>query len=124
MAEILVLDDIQDAAQLVRKILERRGHTVHAFTEEQEALEFARKNKVELAILDIKLKKMSGIQVLRQLKEIDASIKALMLTGYPTIDTAREALDLGASEYCVKPIDKDELEKKVDTTLGLEGSGE
>lgn len=124
MAQILVLDDIYDAAHLVRKILERRGHVVHAFTEEQEALEFAKGNKLELAILDIKLKKMSGVQVLKQLKEIDPEIKALMLTGYPTIETAREALDLGATEYCVKPIDKDELEKKVDAALGLPGSAE
>ena len=41
-----------------------------------------------------------------------------MLTGYPTIETARECLNLGAAEYCVKPIDKDELEEKVAQVLG------
>lgn len=40
-----------------------------------------------------------------------------MLTGYPTIETARECIKLGASEYCVKPIDKDELEERVDEAL-------
>lgn len=113
MAEILVLDDVLDAVILIRKILERQGHSVHPFTEEEEAIAFAGTNHVDLAILDIKLKKMSGIQVLEQLKKIVPPMKAIMLTGYPTIETAREALELGAGEYCVKPIDKKELEEKV-----------
>lgn len=117
MADILVLDDVLDAVILIRKILERKGHTVHAFTEEEEAILFAGANRVDLAILDIKLKKMSGIQVLEQLKQVVPEMKAIMLTGYPTIETAREALDLGAGEYCVKPIDKQELEEKVAQVL-------
>jgi len=44
----------------------------------------------------------------------------IMLTGYPTLETARESLRLGASEYCVKPIDKEELEEKVDSALKAE----
>lgn len=117
MADILVLDDVLDAVILIKKILGRQGHTVHAFTEEEEAINFAGNNQVDLAILDIKLKKMSGIKVLEQLKKIEPKMKAIMLTGYPTIETAREALDLGAGEYCVKPIDKQELEEKVAEVL-------
>lgn len=117
MAEILVLDDVLDAVVLVKKILSRQGHTVHTFTEEEEAIGYAEKNHVDLAILDIKLKKMSGIQVLEQLKNISPAMKVIMLTGYPTIETAREAIELGAGEYCVKPIDKQELEEKVAEVL-------
>ncbi len=117
MAKILVLDDVLDAGILIKKILEKKGHEVHSFTEEEEALDFARKNEVDLAILDIKLKKMSGVEILEELKKISPSIKAIMLTGYPTIETARESLRLGAGEYCVKPIDKEELEEKVSTVL-------
>ena len=117
MAEILALDDVQDAVTLIAKILAKQGHHVHAFTEEEDAINFARANKVELAILDIKLKKMSGIEVLAKLKEIDAQMGAIMLTGYPTVETAREAISLGADEYCVKPIDRDELEEKVSKVL-------
>ncbi|MCG6931762.1 MAG: response regulator [Desulfofustis sp.] len=117
MAEILVLDDVFDAVLLIRKILERKGHTLHTFTEEEEALAFASAQPLDLAILDIKLKKMSGIQVLEKLRQINAGIKAIMLTGYPTIETARQALELGAAAYCVKPIDKQELEEKVEQVL-------
>jgi DNA-binding NtrC family response regulator len=117
MAEIIVLDDVLDAVILIKKILTKQGHTVHTFTEEEEAIEYAEKNHIDLAILDIKLKKMSGIQVLEQLKKLCPELKAIMLTGYPTIETAREAIELGAGEYCVKPIDKKELEEKVAEVL-------
>jgi DNA-binding NtrC family response regulator len=112
MAEILTLDDVLDATVLVGKILRKKGHTVHTFTEEDEAIAFARKHPVDLAILDIKLKKMSGIEVLAVLKEDNPAVRAIMLTGYPTMETAREAISLGADEYCVKPIDRASWRRK------------
>jgi DNA-binding NtrC family response regulator len=117
MAVILTLDDVLDASVLVGKILRKRGYTVHTFTEEDEAIAFARENPVDLAILDIKLKKMSGVEVLALLKEDNPAMGAIMLTGYPTVETAREAISLGADEYCVKPIDRGELEEKVEKVL-------
>ncbi|BBD09830.1 response regulator [Desulfovibrio ferrophilus] len=118
MAHIIVLDDVMDAGVLIKRILERKGHSVTSFTEEEEALEHCRKNPVDLAILDIKLKKMTGVEVLEEIRKISKAIKVMMLTGYPTLETARECQQLGAEDYCVKPIDKDELEQKVDTILG------
>lgn len=117
MAEILILDDVLDATVLVGKILSKKGHSVHTFTEEKAALDFARTNPVDLAILDIKLEKMSGVEVLAQLKQSCPDMHAIMLTGYPTVETAREAINLGAAEYCVKPIDRQELEDKVEKVL-------
>jgi DNA-binding NtrC family response regulator len=117
MAEILALDDVQDATVLIGKILSKKGHKVHTFTEEDEAINFAKEHKIDLAILDIKLKKMSGVEVLGLLKESTPDMHAIMLTGYPTVETAREAISLGADEYCVKPIDRDELEEKVELVL-------
>lgn len=117
MARILVLDDVLEAVKAIKKILTRKGHEVIGFTEEEEAIAYARDHEVDLAVLDIKLKKMSGVQVLEELKKINSNIKVIMLTGYPGLDTASEALQLGAEEYCVKPIDKDELELKVSVVL-------
>ncbi|MCP4670326.1 MAG: response regulator [Desulfobacula sp.] len=117
MANILALDDVTDAGNLIKRILEKKGHTVFAFSEEEDAIAFVKSKEIDLAILDIKLKKMSGVEVLEELKKISPSIKVIMLTGYPTIETARECINLGAAEYCVKPIDKDELEEKVEEVL-------
>lgn len=117
MTEILILDDVLDAAVLMGKILTKSGYTTHTFTEEAEAVQFAKENRIDLAILDIKLKKVSGIEVLTILKQIWPHVRVIMLTGYPTVETARESLRRGADEYCVKPIDRGELEAKVAAIL-------
>ncbi len=119
MATILVLDDEPDAVILMQRVLKRRGHEVSVFTEEEEAIDFARSCRIDLAILDIKLKKMSGVQVLEELKKINPAMHAMMLTGFPTLDTAKRAVILGADLYCVKPIEIDELERKVASLLGV-----
>jgi len=116
MAKILVLDDEKDACDLIERILSS-AHTVNTFTEEQDAIDFAKHGDVDLAILDIKLKTMSGVDVLEKLKKDNPDLKAIMLTGYPTVETARRSLTLGAHEYLVKPIDIDELEQKVKKVL-------
>ena len=117
MATVLVLDDVLDAVVLLRRILEKKGHHVVGFTEEEEAVAHVKTNRVDLVILDIKLKKMDGVEVLAEMKKADPQIRAIMLTGYPTLESARESLQLGASEYCVKPIDKEEIEEKVEKVL-------
>ena len=117
MADIIVLDDVIDAGVLIKRILERKGHAVTVFTEEEEALAHIGKAKPAMAILDIKLKKMTGVEVLEEIKKRSPATLVIMLTGYPTLETARESVRLGACEYCVKPIDKDELERKVAEAL-------
>jgi DNA-binding response OmpR family regulator len=117
MAAILVLDDEPDAVVLIQRVLKRKGHEVFVFTEEEQAIAFVRSRPVDLAILDIKLKKMSGIEVLEALKKINPEMRAMMLTGFPTLETAKRAVSLGADQYCVKPIEIDELVQKVTAML-------
>jgi CheY-like chemotaxis protein len=121
MVRILVLDDVQEAADAVQKILVKRGYEVIGFTDEEAAIDYVEEHPLDLAILDIKLKKMDGVQVLRKLKEIQPDINVIMLTGYPTHATVEEAMRLGANAYCLKPIDRSELEKKVDEVLSKAG---
>jgi flavin reductase (DIM6/NTAB) family NADH-FMN oxidoreductase RutF/CheY-like chemotaxis protein len=120
MAQILVLDDVQEAVDAVRRVLERRGYEVAGFTDEDAAIDHVKNHPVDLAILDIKLKKMDGVQVLGKLKEIQPSIKVIMLTGYPTHATVEKAMQLGANAYCMKPIDRSEIESKVAEVLAQE----
>ncbi len=117
MGNILVLDDVLDAGVMIKRILERKGHQVAVFTEEEAALGHARTQPVEVAILDIRLKKMSGVDMLEEIKKVSPRIQVIMLTGYPTLETARQSKELGAFDYCIKPIDKDELEEKVANAL-------
>jgi DNA-binding response OmpR family regulator len=118
MSRILVLDDEIDAGVLIHRVLKSKGYDVFVFTEEEEAIAFAQSASVDLAILDIRLKRMSGMEVLEELKKINPAMHAIMLTGFPTIETAKRAEELGASQYCVKPIEVDELEERVASILG------
>jgi DNA-binding NtrC family response regulator len=118
MANILVLDDELDAVLFVKRALQSEGHKVSVFTEEEEAIAFAVASPVDLAILDIHLKKMNGIEVLEVLKKINPSMRAMILTGYPTPETARKAVELGVEEYCTKPIEIQQIEWKVASILG------
>lgn len=117
MGDILVLDDVMDAGVMIKRILERKGHQVTVFTEEEAALGHVRTHPVEVAIVDIRLKKMSGVDMLQELKKVSPHIQVIMLTGYPTLETARQSRELGAFDYCIKPIDKEELEEKVASAL-------
>ena len=94
---------------------------MHTFTDEEDALTYVRHHRVDLAILDVRLKKMSGVDVLARLKKISPATQVIILTAYPTIETTRESLRLGASEICTKPIDTQALEDKVAAVL--RGSG-
>ena len=120
MDRILLLDDVLDAVKLGKRVLEKEGREVVGFTEEEDALAYARRHKIDLAVMDIKLKKMNGIQVLEELKKISPDMDAVILTAYPTPETVREARRFGVSEYCVKPIDNDTLEEKVSKLLAAQ----
>ncbi|MFA7347638.1 MAG: response regulator [Desulfurivibrionaceae bacterium] len=121
MARILVLDDVLDAGILIQRILQRKGHVVHVFHDEDEALRFTEKNPVDLAILDMNLRKMDGLDVLAEMQKSLPHLSAIMLTGLPDVDMARQAFALGAVAYCAKPIDKDRLEERVAQAL-LDGA--
>lgn len=117
MARILILDDIADAVKMMKRILESSGHEVFPFTDEIEALDFLARTPVDLAILDIRLKRMSGLDVLDKIKASCPTTRVMMLTGHPTAESLRESKRLGASAYCVKPIDTHQLEKEIAALL-------
>ncbi len=116
MKRILILDDEKDACMLMERIL-RPSYEVVSFTEAKDALDYARAHEVDLAVLDLKLKETTGIQVLEELRKDRPDLKALILTGYPTVQTAHEAITLGAFDYLTKPLDIDQLEAKIKEVL-------
>lgn len=122
MARILVLDDVADSAMMVKKILEKQGHEVRIFQDEDEALRFAADQPVDLAILDVKLRKLDGTEVLAELKKLQPRLAAIMLTGFPTKSGAQQAMRLGAAAYCAKPIEKQVLEETVAAILSRAGT--
>ncbi len=101
---LLIVDDEEGPRQSV-KIVFKDEYNVLMASDGAAGLELARKNKVDVAILDILMAGMTGIEVLKQLKEFSPTTEVIMLTAYETIETARQALRYGACDYLNKPFD-------------------
>jgi signal transduction histidine kinase len=101
---MLVIDD-EEGPRLSLRMVFKNDFRVSTVENGEQAIEFARRNPVHVAILDIRMAGRSGIEVLRSLKEIDPHMEVMMLTAYETIETARQSLRLGACDYLSKPFD-------------------
>jgi signal transduction histidine kinase len=101
---LMVVDDEEGPRQSVRIIFKEEYNVLLANSGEQ-AVELAKKHSVSVVVSDILMTGMSGIDLLKELKEIDPAIEVIMLTAYETIETARHALRYGACDYLNKPFD-------------------
>ncbi|HUJ71401.1 MAG TPA: hybrid sensor histidine kinase/response regulator [Verrucomicrobiae bacterium] len=101
---LLIVDDEPGPRESLRIVFKDRYNCVTAMCG-REGIEYARTHPVDAAILDIKMPDLTGVDVLRELKEIDPDIECVMLTGYETIETARAAVRYGAADYLNKPFD-------------------
>ena len=109
IAKILIVDDETIMRESLAGWLERDGHTVQTARSGEEALKKCRENRFDILLLDIKMEGMSGLEVLRRVKESDADVAVVMITAYGSIATAIEAMKNGAFDYMLKPFDPNEL---------------
>jgi DNA-binding NtrC family response regulator len=109
VAKILVVDDEPSILKLLKEALTQWGYQVACVGTGAEALEAVRTELFDAAITDIRMPEMSGLDLLREIKRHDESIEVVVMTGYPTIASAVEALKEGAYDYLSKPLILDEL---------------
>jgi DNA-binding NtrC family response regulator len=110
MMHILVVDDEESQRTLLAGFLEKKGYTVTTAASGKEAVEKNRTTGFDLAILDLKMPEINGIETMTAMKKIDPETYFVILTGYGTIESAVEAMKSGAYDYLNKPINLDELE--------------
>jgi len=108
-AKILVVDDEEIVLKSCRKILEGGGHEVFCALSGQEAFDYLEKEPIDLVITDIKMPGMDGMEVLERVKEKYPDILVIMITGYSTVQSAVQAMKLGAFDYIPKPFTPDEV---------------
>jgi len=108
-AKILIVDDELIVRESLGGWLERDGHKVDKAASGEEALERCEKTRYDILLLDIKMEGMSGLEVLKKVKENDPDVSVVMITAYGSIPSAIEAMKSGAYEYLLKPFDPDEL---------------
>jgi len=108
-AKILIVDDELIVRESLGGWLERDGHTVDKAASGEESLEKFEKTHYDIILLDIKMEGMSGLDVLKKVRELDPDVSVVMITAYGSIPSAIEAMKSGAYEYLLKPFDPDEL---------------
>lgn len=106
---ILVVDDDDVFRARLVRALEARGFDARGAGDVEAAVAAAREDSPELAVVDLRMPGRSGLDLVRELKEIDATTNVVVLTGYGSIATALEAVRLGATHYLTKPADVDEI---------------
>ncbi len=117
MSDILVLDDEQGMRSFLKVMLEKEGYAVTLSDSVQTGLDAIKKNAFDLIISDLRLTDGSGIDFLRQAREIAPHTFFIIITAYATLETALEAIKLGASDYIVKPFKIDMLRAAVKNAL-------
>jgi two-component system response regulator (stage 0 sporulation protein F) len=111
MIKILTIDDEPGICFLIRDAFEPIGFTVLSANNGQEALSIVRKEKPKLIFLDIRMAGMSGLEVLKEIKAIDSTLKVIMLTVIADEATRAKAKELGADDFVSKPFMSDRLEE-------------
>ncbi|PAB61182.1 hypothetical protein CCE28_01785 [Anaeromicrobium sediminis] len=116
---ILVADDEVNILKVIRAELLNEGYEVDLAYDGDEACEKIRKNKYDVAILDIRMPKKDGIETLKEIKSIRKETIVIMMTAFGTIENAVEAIKIGAYDYLTKPFDSTELIYKIQEALKI-----
>ena len=113
---ILVCDDEEGVRETLKHMLD--GEYELSFASDGEAaVEHVKANDVGLAIMDIKMPKMNGLEALRRIKELKPGIRVVIITGYESTDVASEAINLGADDYITKPFRQQKILSQVRALL-------
>ncbi|MBI4063184.1 MAG: response regulator [Elusimicrobia bacterium] len=116
-SRILVVDDEEAISRTIGRIIMKMGHEAALAAQGEEAVRMMQDQNFDLLITDLKLPGMGGIEILKHFKEKFPDSLAVVITGYPTLETAQAALRLGAWEYLAKPFEVADLETVVHACL-------
>lgn len=119
---ILLVDDEPEVLRIFKRILSAEGAVILAAQSGAEALEIARQTRLDLVVLDLKLPDVSGTEILRRIRKIDATVPVIVVTSYGSVETVRTAMKLGAFDYLTKPFDNKEVRRVAREALASRAS--
>jgi len=111
--QILILDDEPIVGRRLRAALEKNGHAVEVFEDSRAALERLAEREFDIVVTDVRMEEIDGIQVLERVLERSGRTKVIVITGYATVEVAREALAKGAFDFIAKPFKPDDLRQVI-----------
>ncbi|MFP4452914.1 MAG: response regulator [Desulfobacterales bacterium] len=115
--KILLVDDEEEFVTTLAERLEIRGFMAEAATSGKQALELIENLDFDVAILDVKMPGMDGVQVMEKIRELHPDVPVILLTGYGSTDEGLQGVDKGAFDYLMKPLDIEELISKIHEAL-------
>jgi len=107
--DILIVEDEAPQREMLMGFLRKKGFRVKGASDGERALEIVSSEDVDLMLIDLRMPKMDGVEVLRRAKEINPYLDAIVITAYGSVESAVTAMKLGAMDYITKPIDLEEL---------------
>jgi DNA-binding NtrC family response regulator len=116
-ARILVVDDDESIRTVLTAVLQEKGYAVDTAGSGNEGIEKTKTSFYNLALVDIRLPDMEGTQVLAKMNETAPEIRKIILTGYPSVQNAVDALNKGAHAYIMKPFDMDNVLRTMEEQL-------
>ncbi|MCJ7509036.1 MAG: sigma 54-interacting transcriptional regulator, partial [candidate division Zixibacteria bacterium] len=117
MPSILVVDDKDTVRQMLSKTLQSEGYEVDVAEDGLIALEKAKDKQYDLVLTDLKLPNKDGLEVLAALKDLDPEVAVVVMTAYGTIESAVQAMKMGAFDFLTKPFDTDHLNMLIKRAL-------
>ena len=118
---LLLVDDEVGFVEVLSKRITRRGMAVTAASSGSEAIQALRKRDFDVAVLDLKMEDMDGIEVLKVFKKMAPAMPVIMLTGHGSESSAREGIKFGAFDYLTKPYELEDLICKIKEAIGQGG---
>ena len=118
---VLVVDDDEDICLYLREFLTREGFKVTTVSKPADALLEIRQGRPQLVLLDVRLPGVDGVDLLRQLRAIDSDVCVIVMTGYPSVQTAVDSMKAAAFDYLQKPFDLQELRAVMERAIREKG---
>ena len=103
---LMIVDDEQGILDVIGRFAERAGYDVVTCSSGRAAIEQMQTVRADLVMVDLRMPEVGGLDVLRAIRDIDPRCQAVLMTGYASVETAVEAIKLGATEYLSKPLDR------------------
>lgn len=112
--KVLVIDDDPSICKTVGLLLEDNGYSPRTYTDPDEAIAAAENESYQVALIDLRMPKMDGVEVVEKLKELDERMSCIVMTAYPDLDSATETMRRGTCDYISKPFKQEELVQAVE----------
>ena len=115
---LVVVDDEQGILDVVGRFAQRAGYETLTFSSGREAIAQMQTRRADLVLVDLRMPDVGGLDVLRAIRDIDSRSQAVLMTGYASVETAVEAIKLGATDYLSKPLNFNHLWALLQKYLG------